>query len=88
MKNHVIGVTEFKAKCLALLDGVGERGDTITITKRGKPIATVEPAPKQKKKPRRLGTSENILAGKIYITEELLNIGLSNESERTRRDDV
>lgn len=26
MKHQVVNVTEFKAKCLALLDGIGERG--------------------------------------------------------------
>ena len=33
--------TEFKAKCLALLDEVNESGETLTITKRGKAVATV-----------------------------------------------
>ena len=84
MKNHVIGVTEFKAKCLALLDGVGERGDTITITKRGKPIATVTPA----RKKRRRGTSENVLAGKVHIPDEILMADMSDLWECTRRDDV
>ncbi len=44
MAQKVVTVTEFKAKCLALLNEVGERGDTITITKRGRPLATVRPA--------------------------------------------
>jgi prevent-host-death family protein len=39
-----VNVTEFKAKCLALLEEVGERGGTITVTKRGRPLATVRPA--------------------------------------------
>ena len=47
MKHRVIGVTEFKAKCLALLDEIGEHGGKLTITKRGKPLATVGPAKKQ-----------------------------------------
>lgn len=44
MKQRVVSVTEFKAKCLALLDEIGTRGGSITITKRGKPLATVRPA--------------------------------------------
>lgn len=38
--------TEFKAKCLAVLDQVRESGETVTILKRGKPVAQlVPPAP-------------------------------------------
>lgn len=44
MKHRVVNVTDFKARCLALLDEVGTRGGTITITKRGRPLATVGPA--------------------------------------------
>jgi antitoxin (DNA-binding transcriptional repressor) of toxin-antitoxin stability system len=44
MKHSVVSVTEFKAKCLSMLDGIGARGGTITITKRGRPLATVSPA--------------------------------------------
>ena len=46
MKHRVVSVTEFKAKCLALLDEIGEDGGKLTITKRGKPLATVGPARK------------------------------------------
>jgi prevent-host-death family protein len=44
MKNRVVNVTEFKAKCLALLEDVSQRGGSITVTKRGRPLATVGPA--------------------------------------------
>lgn len=37
-----ITATEFKAKCLALLDEVDAEG--ITITKHGKPVARLVPA--------------------------------------------
>ena len=38
--------TEFKAKCLAVLDDVRSSGETVTILKRGKPVAQlVPPAP-------------------------------------------
>ena len=35
---------EFKAKCLALIDRVRERGEPITITKRGRVVARLVPA--------------------------------------------
>ena len=41
-----ISATEFKAKCLALLDQVNEGGTTLTVTKRGKAVAEVG-APKR-----------------------------------------
>ncbi|MGH7590309.1 MAG: type II toxin-antitoxin system Phd/YefM family antitoxin [Gemmatimonadales bacterium] len=34
---------EFKAKCLKLMDRVAETGESIIITKRGKPVAEVIP---------------------------------------------
>lgn len=39
-----VAASEFKAKCLALLDEVAETGETIVVTKRGKPVARVIPA--------------------------------------------
>jgi prevent-host-death family protein len=38
-----ITATRFKAECLALLDGVAEAGESLVITKRGKPVAVVGP---------------------------------------------
>jgi prevent-host-death family protein len=34
---------EFKAKCLELMDQVAASGDSIVITKRGKPVAKLGP---------------------------------------------
>lgn len=34
---------EFKAKCLKLLDEVAETGETIVVTKRGRPVARLGP---------------------------------------------
>lgn len=48
---RTIGISEFKAKCLQILDEVDRRGDTIVVTKRGKPLAyvsRVKPARKKK----------------------------------------
>ena len=36
-----IAVTEFKAKCLHLLDEVQRTGEDLVISKRGKPVARV-----------------------------------------------
>ena len=62
MRKQTVSVTEFKAKCLALLDDIGEHGGTITITKRGRPLATVGPARK-----RAWTSPEGSLAGKVKL---------------------
>ena len=38
-----INASEFKAKCLAILDQVYRTGETVIILKRGKPIAQLAP---------------------------------------------
>jgi len=40
---RTISASRFKAQCLALLDEVAESGETLVITKRGKPVARVTP---------------------------------------------
>jgi len=40
-KEKLISATEFKAKCLKILDELGAQG--IVITKRGQPVARVTP---------------------------------------------
>ena len=42
---HSVSATEFKAKCLDLMDRVAERRETYTITKHGKPVAQLAPVP-------------------------------------------
>ena len=41
----------FKTKCLDLMDQVKETGRTITITKRGEPVAKLVPVERQMKQP-------------------------------------
>ncbi|MGH3110010.1 MAG: type II toxin-antitoxin system Phd/YefM family antitoxin [Gaiellaceae bacterium] len=40
---RTIPAGRFKAQCLRLLDEVAETGETIVVTKRGKPVAKLEP---------------------------------------------
>jgi prevent-host-death family protein len=39
---RTIPAGRFKAECLRLLDEVAETGETIVVTKRGRPVARVE----------------------------------------------
>ena len=39
-----VTATEFKAKCLALIDEVQEKGGELVISKHGRPVARLVPA--------------------------------------------
>lgn len=67
MPHRVVNITEFKAKCLALVDEIGRQGGTITITKRGRPLATVGPAQKRSWK-----SPEGAWTGKVTIAGDLV----------------
>ena len=38
-----VKASEFKAKCLALMDEVARTGESLVITKNGKPVAMLAP---------------------------------------------
>jgi prevent-host-death family protein len=44
--SRVVNATEFKAKCLAYLDETDREGTSITITRRGRPVAILSGVPK------------------------------------------
>jgi prevent-host-death family protein len=46
-----IKASEFKAKCLALIDEVASSGDTLVITKNGKPLVELVPHRRKKRSP-------------------------------------
>ena len=43
---ETMSISEFKAKCLAVIARVEKTRMPLLITKRGKPMATINPAPK------------------------------------------
>jgi len=73
LKTRVIAATEFKAKCLAILDEVDGGGGTVTITKRGRPVAVLGPAKKPNEKPL-LGS----WIGKVKLPKDWEKIDLSD----------
>ena len=78
----MVSATEFKAKCLALLDEIDHQGGTVTVTKRGRPMAMVGPV-----KRRRLWKSpKGLWAGKVQIAEELLTADRSELWEVLRQE--
>ena len=55
-----IAISEFKAKCVALLDKVNKTKQPIRITRHGKPVAEVVP-PTPSRKRRKLGSMSGTL---------------------------
>lgn len=68
MSDRVVSATEFKAKCLALLDEIEESGGPITITRRGRPVAVLGPAKKKRWK-----SPANSWAGKVEFVGDIVN---------------
>jgi prevent-host-death family protein len=46
-----VTATEFKARCLELMEHVGRTRRPLTITKRGRPVAQLVPPPPEDTKP-------------------------------------
>ena len=64
---RVIKASEFRAKCLALIDEVERTGEVIVITKRGKPVA--ELVPHRKSRPKLFG----LLKDQLFITGDIIS---------------
>jgi prevent-host-death family protein len=62
-----IQASEFKAKCLGLMDQVARTGETIVVTKNGKPIVELRPH-----RPPRAKSLIGIHKGKMKITGDLV----------------
>ena len=65
---RTIPAGRFKAECLRLLDDVAQTGETIVVTKRGKPVAKVEPV----EEPRSLVGSVTFLVSDDELIEPIL----------------
>lgn len=64
-----IAISEFKAKCLALLDQVNKTKAPLRVTRRGKPIADVIPPSSESGEPGWIGS----MAGRMEITGDILS---------------
>ena len=65
--SRMMKASEFKAKCLALMDEVERTGESVVITKNGKPIAELSPY-KQRKR-----NAFGILKGRVFITGDIIS---------------
>ncbi len=71
MKTMAAG--SFKVHCLAVMDEVQAKRETVVITKHGKPVAKLVPVEK--------GADDiyNFLAGKGVITGDIVSAAISHE---------
>jgi len=60
-----IKASEFKAKCLAILDEVHESGEPVMILKRGQPVAKLVP-------PTRSANPQDELRGSVTILGDII----------------
>jgi prevent-host-death family protein len=65
MSRH-IKASEFKAKCLALMDEVVRTGIAVIITKNGKPVAELVPHRSRKR------SARGILKGELFVTGDII----------------
>ena len=62
-----IKASEFKVKCLAIIDEVERTGRAVVITKKGKPVATL--VPHRASRPKVLG----LLRDRLFITGDIIS---------------
>jgi prevent-host-death family protein len=77
MKNTTIAASEFKAKCLRLLDEV-EEGAILVITKRGRPVAKVVPVSPPKR------TLRGTWKGLLKIRGDIVHFDTGQDWESNR----
>lgn len=74
---QTLGATEFKARCLELMDEVERSGVPLTVTKRGRPVVRVIPVDEQK--PRLFGAGKGLV---IYMGDVISPTGEPWDAER------
>ncbi len=72
-------VSEFKAKCIAVLKGVEQSGEPVVVTRRGRPMARVE-AVGEPQRGKQLGA----LRGTLRIRPSLVRSDTSGDWEMVR----
>jgi prevent-host-death family protein len=65
--SQMIKASEFKAKCLGLIDEISRTGGSVVVTKNGRPLVEVIP---YKPKPK---NARGILKGKVEIVGDIVS---------------
>jgi prevent-host-death family protein len=70
-------VSDFKARCLAILEEVHQAGKPVLVTRRGKPLVRVVPATDRPAGARKLGA----LSGEALVEGDIVHAGFGHEWE-------
>jgi prevent-host-death family protein len=73
MKTRTIPAGTFKARCLAIMDEVAAKRQSVVITKRGKPVAKLVPVEQEK------DDIFGFMKGKGKVTGDVVSPGLTPE---------
>ena len=66
--SKIVKASEFKAKCLALMDEVARTGESVVVTKKGEPLVELVPHKSKAKK-----SPFGILKGELVITGDIMS---------------
>jgi len=73
-----IPVSDFKARCIGLLEDLQDRGDEIVVTKHGQPFARVTPLGIKRR------SARGMLPGKASVRGEIVRVDWTREFEASR----
>jgi prevent-host-death family protein len=76
-----VSVTEFKAKCLALIEEVDRTGESIEVLKRGRAVARVVRAPQTRAK-----YPQETLKGTVEILGDIVGPAVEPDEWEAERD--
>ncbi len=71
---ETMNASDFKARCLAILDRVAQTGERLTILKRGRPVAEIGPP-----SPTDTAYPQQALEGTVTIVGDIIGPALPEE---------
>jgi prevent-host-death family protein len=78
MKPRTVSATDFKARCLALLDDVHENGGELVITKRGEAVARLVPVASQRR------SLSGAWKGLVRLNGDIVHVDRTDDFEASR----
>jgi prevent-host-death family protein len=78
MQARSITASDFKAKCLGLLDEVSENGTEVVITKHGKPVARLVPVSSRRR------SLQGAWKGLARVTGDIVHVDWTHDFEASR----
>lgn len=72
-----IQASQFKTKCLSIMDRIHDGGESVLVTRRGEPLVRVIPVTERTGKTRPLGA----LMGEVLSKEDLVHISFADDWE-------